>query len=175
MARSLTESELIGVQDVMPQIIWTLFFLQAQGQKVADNLLYQDNMSSIQLEKNDRRSCTKRTRHIDIRYSFVKNRVESGEVHIEHCPTLDMLADYFTKSLQGALFLNIDPSITRRLTHVLKNEEKEPDSCDLDVAKTTKVRKVKHVTFPEGLGTTRPRWSRNHLTSMGSESPELEL
>ena len=55
--------------------------------------------------------------HIDIRYFFVKDRVESGDLRIEHCPTLDMLADYFTKPLQGALFyklrdriMNIDPS-----------------------------------------------------------------
>ena len=100
----------------MPQIIWTSYFLQAQGQKVANNLLYWDNMSSILL-KNGRRSCTKRTRHIDIRYFVVKDRVESGEELIEHCPTLDMLADYFSKPLQGALFyklrdftMKIDPS-----------------------------------------------------------------
>ena len=84
MVRSSTESELLGVHDVMPKIFWTAYFLQAQGQKIADNLLYQENMSSILLEKNGRRSNTKRTRHIDIWYFFVKNRVESGEVHIEH-------------------------------------------------------------------------------------------
>ena len=117
VARSSTESELIGVHDVMPQIIWTSYFLQAQGQKVSDNLLYQDNMSAMLMEKNGRQSSTKRTRHIDIRYFFVKDRVESGDLRIEHCPTLDMLADYFTKPLQGALFyklrdriMNIDPS-----------------------------------------------------------------
>ena len=52
--------------------------------KDADNLLYQDNMSSILLEKNVRWSSTKRTRHIDMRYFFVKDRVKSGEAHIEH-------------------------------------------------------------------------------------------
>jgi hypothetical protein len=35
---------------------------------------------------------------------FVANRVESGEIRIEHCPTGIMIADYFTKALQGALF-----------------------------------------------------------------------
>ena len=117
VARIVTESQLIGVHDVMPQIIWTSYFLQAQGQEIATNLLYQENMSLILLEKNGRRSRTQRTRHIDIRYFFVKDRVESGEVHIEHCPTLDMLADYFSKPLQGALFyklrdltMNIYPS-----------------------------------------------------------------
>jgi hypothetical protein len=99
VARSSTESELIGVHDVMPQIVWTSYFLQAQGVKVNDSILYQDNTSSILLEKNGRQSCTKRTRHINIRYFFVKDRVASKEVKIKHCPTLDMVADYFTKPL----------------------------------------------------------------------------
>jgi hypothetical protein len=117
VARSSTESELIGVHDVMPQIIWTLYFLRAQGQVINDNILYQDNMSSMLLEKNGRQSSTKRTRHINIRYFFVKDRVENKEVSIVHCPTKEMVADYFTKPLQGVLFyklrdyiMNIDPS-----------------------------------------------------------------
>ena len=117
VARSSTESELIGVHDVMPQIIWTLYFLQAQGQVVNDNILYQDNMSSMLLEKNGCRSSSKRTHHINIHYFFVKDHVDGKEVNILHCPTKEMVADYFTKPLQGALFyklrdhiMNIDPS-----------------------------------------------------------------
>ena len=90
VAWSSTESELIGVHDVMPQIMWTSFFLQAQGLKIAENILYQDNMSSILLEKNGDQSSTRWTRHIDTRCFFVKDCVESGEIHIEHCPTLDV-------------------------------------------------------------------------------------
>ena len=54
---------------------------------------------------------------MEIRYFFVKDRVASKEVTIEHCPTEDMLADYFTKPLQGAQFkklrdivMNVAPS-----------------------------------------------------------------
>jgi Reverse transcriptase (RNA-dependent DNA polymerase) len=137
VARSSTEAELIGVHDLMPQIVWTSYFLQAQGQQVTDSILYQDNMSSILLEKNGRSSSTKRTRHINIRFFFVKDRVANGEVRIEHCPTLDMLADYFTKPLQGALFyklrdqiMNIDPSSEYHSSahrSVLSSDEKNPD------------------------------------------------
>jgi hypothetical protein len=56
------------------------------------------------LEKNGRGSSSKRTRHINIRYFFVADRVANGEVKIEYCPTGDMLADYFTKPLQGSSF-----------------------------------------------------------------------
>ena len=54
--------------------------------------------------KNGRNSCTGNSRHIDIRYFFVKDRIDKGEVRIEYCPSLIMLADYFTKPLQGYLF-----------------------------------------------------------------------
>ena len=119
VSRSSTEAEVIGVDDLMPQMMWTGYFLKAQGVAVVDTLLYQDNKSSMLLEKNGRASSGKRTRHIDIRFYFVADRVASGDLRIEHCPTEEMLADYFTKPLQGALFyrlrdqiMNIDPSST---------------------------------------------------------------
>jgi hypothetical protein len=105
--KSSTEAEVVGTDDVMPQILWTLYFLEAQGYKIDDNLLYQDNKSSILLETNGRGSSGKRTRHIDVRYFFIADRVKSGEIRIEHCPTGIMIADYFTKPLQGALFCKL--------------------------------------------------------------------
>jgi hypothetical protein len=117
VSRSSTEAEVIGVDDLMPQMMWTGYFLKAQGVAVVDTVLYQDNKSSMLLEKNGRASSGKRTRHIDIRFYFVADRVASGDLRIEHCPTEEMVADYFTKPLQGALFyrlrdhiMNIDPS-----------------------------------------------------------------
>ena len=101
----------------MPQMMWTGYFLKAQGVAVVDTVLYQDNKSAMLLEKNGRASSGKRTRHIDIRFYFVADRVANGDLRIEHCPTEDMVADFFTKPLQGALFyklrdqiMNIDPS-----------------------------------------------------------------
>jgi hypothetical protein len=115
--RSSTEAEVVAVHDVLPQLMWTGNFLSEQGFPVKESLLYQDNTSSILIEKNGRNSCTKRSRHMDIRYFFIKDQVESKRVRIEHCPTADMVADYFTKPLQGApfrklrdLIMNIDPS-----------------------------------------------------------------
>ena len=44
------------------------------------------------------------TKHIKLQYFFVTNRIEAKELSIQHCPTLDMIADYFTRPLQGKLF-----------------------------------------------------------------------
>ena len=56
------------------------------------------------MENNGCNSCTGNSQHISIRYFFVKNRVDKEELVIQYCPTLEMLADYFTKTLQGSLF-----------------------------------------------------------------------
>ena len=61
-------------------------------------------MSAMLLEKNGKKSSTKNAKHINLRYYFIKDRVEAGEVVIEHFPTEKMLGDHFTKPLQGALF-----------------------------------------------------------------------
>ena len=50
--RSSTESELVGVDDMMPIICWTCYFLLPQGYGIIENLLLQDNKSSILLERN---------------------------------------------------------------------------------------------------------------------------
>jgi hypothetical protein len=105
--RSSTETEIVGADDFMPAICWTRYFMEAQGYQVKDNVLFQDNKSAILLEKNGKASSSKRkrTKHISIRYFFITDRVKKGDVLlVAWCPTGDMIADYMTKPLQGALF-----------------------------------------------------------------------
>jgi len=132
VTRSSTECEVVGAHDVMPQLMWTTHFLRHQGITLKNIVLHQDNKSAILLEKNGRGSSTKRTRHMNIRYFYIKNRVDAGDIKIEYCPTLEMIADYFTKPLQGILFrkmrdqvMNIDPSSEYHSGHrsVLKNDD----------------------------------------------------
>ena len=103
-ARSSTEAELIGVDDAMSRILWTLKFLAAQDFKVNDCVLHQDNKSAIQLENNGRLSAGKRTRHLDIKLFFVADCVDKGCMRIEYCPTDLMVADYESKALVGKKF-----------------------------------------------------------------------
>jgi hypothetical protein len=74
---------------------------------------------------------------VNIRYFFAHDRIQNGEIEIEYCPTEEMLADFFTKPLQGSLFvkfrnriLNIDPADEQDTESaeprsVLENEENE--------------------------------------------------
>ena len=69
-----------------------------------NKLIYQDNESAIKMEVNGRNSCTGNSRHVNIKYFWVKDHIDKGVVRIKYCPTTLMLADYFTKPLQGELF-----------------------------------------------------------------------
>jgi hypothetical protein len=116
--KSSTEAELVGVDDAMPMVVWVRNFLICQGFDVSDNVVYQDNQSAMLLERNGKSSSGRRTRHIEIRYFFATDRIKKGEMRVEYCPTGDMIADFFTKALQGSIFrkmrayiMGMDPGI----------------------------------------------------------------
>ena len=102
--KSTTESEVVGVSEYLPYNFWQVHFFQHHGYGIRNNVIYQDNESAIKMERNGRNSCTGNSRHVDIKYFWVKDKVDKKEVRIEYCPTTLMLADYFTKPLQGNLF-----------------------------------------------------------------------
>ena len=112
--RSSTEAELIEVDSTITFIEWVQLFVECQFEKLPrhsvlhkignQTALEQDNTSAIQLERNGKRSSTKRTRHINIKYFYITNKVKEEGLKIVHCPTKSMCSDYLTKSLGGNLF-----------------------------------------------------------------------
>jgi hypothetical protein len=59
--RSLTEAELVGVDDMISKVLWTKLFIEAQGHKVTTNVTYHDNTSTMKLEENGKASSGIRT------------------------------------------------------------------------------------------------------------------
>lgn len=80
--KSSTEAELVGTSDYMPYNVWVRFFFESQGYKIADNVLFQDNQSAIKMEQNGKRSCTGNSRHVNIRYFFVKDLIDKKQVRV---------------------------------------------------------------------------------------------
>ena len=116
---SSTEAELVGTFETMIEVIWTNYFLQAQGYNWDDTIVFQDNKSTILLQKNGTKSSSKRTKHIHMRYYCINDRWKNGDFKIEYCSTDEILANYFTKPLQGKKFvksknmiLGMEPSTT---------------------------------------------------------------
>jgi hypothetical protein len=62
---SSTESEIVAVNDLIPQILWACLFMRAQGFMVRDNILYQDSKSAMVMAMNGQASSSKCTKHIN--------------------------------------------------------------------------------------------------------------
>jgi hypothetical protein len=86
VTKSSTEAELVGLSGSLGQVIWSRDFLVGQAYIMRPADVFQDNLSTMALAAKGR-STSERTRHIHIRYFFVKNRVASGEVCIKYMPT----------------------------------------------------------------------------------------
>ena len=78
--RSSTEKELFTADMFMPEMLWSLHFIQAQGYEVECIGLYQDNISTQLLIKNGKMSSGKKTKHIKAKFFFIKDRVDDGEI-----------------------------------------------------------------------------------------------
>jgi hypothetical protein len=104
--KSSCECELVGISDGLSQVIYTRNFLIGQGYEIPPATVMQDNTSTINLAQNGM-SNSEKTRHIDIRYFFVTDRINSGDIKIQHMSTENMIADILTKPLQGELFAKL--------------------------------------------------------------------
>ena len=88
-------------------------------------MVYQDNFSTMRLENNGRGSSGKKTRHIKVRYFFVTDRIAKGDMRVEHCPTDMLIADYYSKPLQGKkfkIFRNSTLNLNETRTHEHKTQ-----------------------------------------------------
>ena len=102
--KSSAEAELVGTDDLSTVTLWTKLFVEAQGYPIDENILCEDNKSTGQLLNNGKRSSSKRMRALNIRYFFLTDQIAKGNLIVEYCPTEEMIADYFSKPLQGHLF-----------------------------------------------------------------------
>jgi hypothetical protein len=101
VTKSSTEAELVALSDSANQGLHLRMFLLAQGHRMGPVTVYQDNMSCMAMIDRGRHGA-ERTRHIDLRYYWLKERVDKGEAIIKHLGTKSMYAIMLTKPLQGA-------------------------------------------------------------------------
>ena len=102
---SSTETEIVSTGERLPKCTWFRYFRIAQGEPVKEDLLAQDNTSSMLLQKNGHFSVGKGSKHIHIRYFFATDKIEKKGIRLMYCPTDKMIADYSTNPLQGAKFV----------------------------------------------------------------------
>jgi len=103
VAKSTTEAEYVSLALATQEAIWLRSLLSDLGQKVTSPTnIFEDNQGAIQLAKNPK--FHNRTKHIDVTYHFIRERVNSDEISVTYCSTNEMKADIMTKGLSKVLF-----------------------------------------------------------------------
>jgi hypothetical protein len=95
---STTEVKYVVATHAAKEAIWLRSLIgELYSNMQGPTTLYSDNQSAIALTKDHQyHACTK---HIDIRFHFIRWIIEQGKMKLVYCPTNDMLADTFTKAL----------------------------------------------------------------------------
>ena len=103
VALSTAEAEYIALSAATQEVIWLRRLLEDFGVNMSlSTEVLEDNQGAIAISKNPVRH--NRTKHIDIRYHFIREAVEDGTVRLTYCPTKDMVADILTKPLPKGQF-----------------------------------------------------------------------
>ena len=88
-----------------PEAIWInslLSELKLQKEAPKPVIVYKDNQSAICVTKNPQ--FHGRSKHVDIKYHFVRDEARKGTIVIQYCRTEDMVADIMTKGLTAERF-----------------------------------------------------------------------
>jgi hypothetical protein len=103
VALSSTEAEYVSLSLASREVIWCRTLLKELGfEQLNATVIYEDNDSCIKIANSPRKHPG--IKHIDIRYHFIKDRIESKEIILQRIPTTSMVADLFTKQLAVQLF-----------------------------------------------------------------------
>ena len=98
VALSTVEAEYMALSVATQEAIWLRHLQEELGvTNTGPTLIYEDNQGAISMAKNP--VFHKRTKHVQIRYHFVREAVVQGTITLEYCRTDEMLADSFTKAL----------------------------------------------------------------------------
>lgn len=116
VCKSSTESELVALCGVTTWLIICREFLVHQGHVLPPSIVYQDNQSVLALVKAGKPT-SHNTKHIKMRFFFVVQHIEDGEIVLEWCPTGLMIADALTKPLVGELFLVMRDNLVSVVSH----------------------------------------------------------
>ena len=134
--KSSTESELVGASDYIGHSVWLKRFMKEQGYKFKDYTLYQDNESAIKLASNEFGSRSDKTRHIKVRYFFIKDVIKRERMNLRHCKTGEMIADFFTKPVQGGAFKSLRDFI---MGHSAGPIEERVEKCEQKLLTSGKI------------------------------------
>ncbi|KAH9140651.1 hypothetical protein LEN26_005264, partial [Aphanomyces euteiches] len=107
----------MGLSEASQEAVWMKRLLLDLGEIDFRTpiVVWEDNQGSIALAKNPQHH--NRTKHIDIRYHFVREKVQDQDIALMYCPTQNMIADIFTKALPAVQFQRLRTKMGVKQAH----------------------------------------------------------
>lgn len=95
---STAEAEFVSLCEGVREALYLRNLLEEMGlQQPGPTIIYEDNQPCIHMARNP--TTSGRTKHIAMRFNFVREQVEANIINVVYCPTQDMVADALTKVL----------------------------------------------------------------------------
>ena len=106
VAVSTAEAEYVSLAAAVQESLWMKQLLEDIGPEEINQItVLEDNQSAIHMATNPRYHG--RSKHIDLKYHFIRETVQQGNVLLEYCPTERMVVDIFTKNLPSPRFKDL--------------------------------------------------------------------
>ena len=182
VSRSSTEAEYRSLSETATELHWIGSVMRELGIPMQTTPeLYCDNLSSVHLTANP--SFHKRSKHFELDYHYVRERVALKALVVRHIPAQQQLADIFTKSLSAGAFQNlraklgvvVPPSLSLRGAIGTLHESKQNDTALPRFTKEQKAKAILTQTYDEAQVQHKPIKAlsiNGQQTSQRSETPQ---
>ena len=102
VALSSCEAEFYALCEASKEVMWVSSFLTELGVKFDTPVIYCDNQGAAALARNP--VGHQRSKHIDIRYFFIREAIANEVLKVDYVATTDNVADIFTKATVAVIF-----------------------------------------------------------------------
>ena len=150
-ADSSTVAEFIGTHIAAKEVMWARAFLKEIGfPQTGPTVMFEDNKSTIAMISNPGNG--QKTKHIDVRYNFIREQVMRKAIAMQHLGTKDMTSDALTKGLSKVPFLYLRPKLlgmsATKVRHQIYQELRP--LCNQKAMSVRKLRSIVYLTLSEG-------------------------
>ena len=106
VALSTAEAEYVALANAAQEVIWMRQLMENLECKQSEpTVVYEDNQAAICIAQNPQHH--NKTKHIDIKYHFVREKVADSTIQLKYCPTNEMSADMLTKGITYEKFATL--------------------------------------------------------------------
>ena len=128
---SSTEAEYVALSELVTEVLFVKMIIESMGMDVKIPIkLRADNIGAIFLAKNT--TTSQRTKHIDVRYHFIRELIEDGTLEIEFVKTTENGADVYTKNTSSELFYKHTGEYMKEIEYDYEKIETEGNDMDKD-------------------------------------------